>query len=80
MKILNLMKYIYIYIYYIEIKEELRRKGIFSSFIKELYKLDSIKKLGILAVGSYEMLYTIYSLREKGIDVISYGGDYIVEK
>lgn len=49
-------KSVELYIFHIEVREEMRRKGIISSFIKELYKLDSIRKLGLLSIGSTAMI------------------------
>lgn len=68
-----------VYIFHVEIYENQKRKGIFSSFIKELYNNKNIKRIGLLAVGSTAMIKCINRLMEEGMNFIDDGGNFIVD-
>ena len=67
-------------IYSVEINKHLRRKGYFTKFIRQLYDDSTVRKIGILGVGSIEMDKCIQKINFNGNHFFNHGGDYIFAK
>lgn len=64
------------YIYYVKVHKNLRRQGLFTTFIKQLLNDENINKITILGVGSYFMINCL----NKFNCFVDHGGDYIWNK
>lgn len=65
-------------IYYVSINDEDQRKGIFTNFLKEIIdRHPEIRKIGVLAVGSYKMIWCLEKFTYNEVKFCDHGGDYI---
>ena len=65
-------------IYFVSVDSEHQNKGIFSNFLKEVIaKHPEIRKIIVVGVGSYKMMWCLEKFVFDEIKFCCHGGDYI---
>ena len=54
-----------------------QRSGVFTSFIHELFRDESIARIVVLAVGSHEMSNCLKKIEYLSKKFVDYGGDFV---
>lgn len=62
-------------IYYISIKEEHRRKGIFTAFIKHIITTTNCRRVIIVAMSTDAIIDFAKKFKHEGIGFVDHGGD-----